>query len=143
MTIEDSLDPTTSTDHSTDRTSLAPPSLSYNRVGSSVATSDNIDEMTDEQAKEKMRSLVMNRTPNITGEGSGTKFSVEDQIRHYRELWRCHKALEDKLIGDRDLESADRRLQQYEGNPEEWTEDAVLLVLSGKATEYFLSTRTR
>jgi hypothetical protein len=99
--------------------------------------------MTDEKAKENMRSLVLDRTPNITGEGSGTKFSVEDQIRHYRELWRCHKALKIKLIDETDLESADQRLQQYEGNPEEWTEDTALLLLSGKAIEYFLSTRTR
>ena len=141
MTSENTLDPTTST-QSTIRTSPAPPSLS-SRLASSVATSNSLDEMTDEQAKENMRSLVMNRTPNITGEGSGTKFSVEDQIRHYRELWRCHKALEDRLIDDRDLLSADQRLQQYEGNPEGWTEDEVLLPLSNKATEYFLSTRTR
>jgi hypothetical protein len=123
MTIEDTLDPTTSTAQSTMRTSPSPSNYSINRVAPSVATSNAIDEMTDDQAKGSMRSLVMDRTPNITGLGSGTKFSVEDQISHYRELWRCHKALEDKLIDDKVLESADQRLQQYEGNPETWTEE--------------------
>jgi hypothetical protein len=124
------------------RTSPGSSGVSF-RLASSVATSNDLDNMTDEQAKEKMRSLAMNRTPNITGEGSGTKFSVEDQIRHYRELRQCHKALKIKRIHETDLESADQSLQQYEGNPQEWTEDTALLLLSSKATEYFLSNRTR
>jgi len=113
----------------------------------SIATLNGSEHMTEEDALNTMRSLVQNITPNITGLFIGPKPPVPDQIRQSRKLWYCHLALTPKLLTDEEMESADRRLQEYGADNRGWDssfskpEDAALRELWGKATEYYLMTR--
>jgi hypothetical protein len=113
----------------------------------SIATSNGSEHMTEEDALYKMRSLVQNITPNITGLDTGPKPPVADQIKDSRELWYCHLALTPKWLTDEEMESADRRLQEYGADNRGWDssfskpEDAALRELWGQATEYYLMTR--
>jgi hypothetical protein len=113
----------------------------------SVATSNGSELMTEEHALKKMRSLVQNITLNITGLDIGPKPPVANQIGDSRELWYCHMAMKPKWLTNEALESADKRLQQYEEDNRGWDplflkpEDAALRELWGQATEYYLMTR--
>ena len=115
----------------------------------SIATLNGSEHMTEEDALNTMRSLIQNITPNITGLFIGPKPPVPDQIRQSRKLWYCHLALTPKLLTDEEMESADRRLQEYGADNRGWDssfskpEDAALRELWGKATEYYMMTRRR
>jgi hypothetical protein len=149
MSFEDisSKDVKTADPSNDEQVDRADPSLTS--ADPSVETSNGFQHMTEEDALNKMKGLVQNITPNITGLDIGPKPSVADQIEQSRELWCCHMALTPKWLSDEALGSADERLQQYEEDDRGWDpsflkpEDAALRELWGKATEYYMMTRRR